>query len=110
VYRGADPSVQGQYFFADEVSSHFWELNPLTHAVTNIDGQLTPNTGSLSGPSSFSEDVFGNLYIVSYGTGAVFRIDTNQVPEPVTMLYVTEVTLTLLGLSHFDRWPRRIQW
>jgi glucose/arabinose dehydrogenase len=78
VYRGPDPSVQGVYFFADETSSHKWQMNTTTFAVTNIDSMLTPNTGSVSNPSSFGEDAVGNLYIVSYSTGSVFRINTTQ--------------------------------
>jgi hypothetical protein len=78
VYRGPDPSVQGVYIFGDEVSSHYFQMNTTTHAVSNIDGSLTPNFGTLTAPSSFSEDTVGNLYIVSYGTGAVFKINTTQ--------------------------------
>jgi glucose/arabinose dehydrogenase len=78
VYRGPDPSLQGTYFFADETSGHKWRMNTSTFAVTNIDSLLTPNTGSISGPASYAEDAVGNLYIVAYGSGSVFKIDTNQ--------------------------------
>lgn len=78
VYRGPDPSLQGTYLFADEVSSHFWQMNTTNYSVTNIDSLLTPNTGSTAAPSSFGEDAVGNVYIVSYGTGGVFRINTTQ--------------------------------
>jgi hypothetical protein len=79
IYRGPDPSLQGTYFFADEVSGHKWEMNTSTFAVTNIDSMLTPNTGSISAPASFGEDAVGNEYIVSYGSGSVFRINTTEV-------------------------------
>jgi hypothetical protein len=78
VYRGPDPSLQGTYFFADEVSGHQWSMNTTTFGVTNIDGMLTPNTGSISGPASYAEDAVGNLYIVAYGNGSVFKINTTQ--------------------------------
>jgi glucose/arabinose dehydrogenase len=78
VYRGPDPSLQGTYIFGDEVSSHYFSMNTTTFAVTNIDGLLPPNVGSLTAPSSFAEDSVGNQYIVSYGTGAVFRINTTE--------------------------------
>jgi glucose/arabinose dehydrogenase len=78
VYRGPDPSLQNIYFFADETSSHVWEMNTTTHVVTNIDGSLTPNAGSISNPASFAEDSVGNLYIVAYGSGSVFKINTSQ--------------------------------
>jgi glucose/arabinose dehydrogenase len=78
VYRGPDPSIQGVYIFGDEVSSHYFEMNTTTHAVINIDGLLTPNVGSLTAPSSFVEDPVGNLYIVTYGSGSIFKINTTQ--------------------------------
>src|SRR4051794_35050753 len=78
IYRGPDPSLQGTYFFADEVSGHKWQMNSTTFAVTNIDGSLLPNTGSISNPASFAEDMVGNVYIVAYGSGSVFRINTTQ--------------------------------
>lgn len=78
VYRGPDPSITNTYIFGDETSSHIWKMNISTFAVTNIDSLLTPNTGSLSNPSSFAEDLYGNQYIVSYTNGSVFRINTTQ--------------------------------
>jgi glucose/arabinose dehydrogenase len=78
VYRGPDPSLQGTYLFGDEVSSHFWRMNTTNFNVTNIDSLLTPNVGSTSTPSSFGEDAVGNIYIVSYTNGQVFRINTTQ--------------------------------
>jgi hypothetical protein len=77
VYRGPDPSLQGTYIFGDEVSSHYFSMNTTTFVVTNIDGLLTPNAGTLTAPSSFAEDTVGNQYIVTYG-GSVFRINTTQ--------------------------------
>jgi hypothetical protein len=78
VYRGPDPSLQGTYFFADEVSGHKWEMDTSTFAVTNIDSLLTPNTGAITGPASYAEDAVGNLYLVAYGSGSVFKINTTQ--------------------------------
>jgi hypothetical protein len=78
VYRGPDPSLQGAYFFADEVSGHKWQMNTSTFAVTNIDSMLTPNAGTISGPASYAEDAVGNLYIVAYASGSVFKINTTQ--------------------------------
>jgi hypothetical protein len=90
VYRGPDPSLNGVYFLADEVSGHKWEMNTSTFAVTNIDSLLIPNVGTVSGPSSFGEDSAGNLYIVAYGSGSVFKINTT-VPEPATMLVAVQM-------------------
>ena len=36
VYRGPDPNLQGQYFFADEGANRVWEMNPTTKVVTNM--------------------------------------------------------------------------
>jgi hypothetical protein len=78
VYRGTDPSLQNIYFFADEISGHVWEMNTSTFAVTNIDTFLTPNVGSITNPASFAEDSVGNLYLIAYGSGSVFKINTSQ--------------------------------
>jgi hypothetical protein len=78
VYRGPDPSLQGTYFFADEGSGHVWEMNTSTFAVTNIDSQLMPNAGSIANPASFAEDSVGNLYLIAYGSGSIFKINTSQ--------------------------------
>ena len=78
VYRGPDPSLQGQYFFADETSSHKWRRDPTTLIVSNVDGLLTPDVGTASNPAAFGEDAVGNLYLVAYGSGSVYRIATNE--------------------------------
>ncbi len=90
VYRGPDPSLQGQYFFLDSRNSssptddNYWMFdpdNPLG-TVMNIDSLLTPDTGSVQFPVSFGEDAVGKLYIVylAPGTtnGEVYRIATNE--------------------------------
>jgi glucose/arabinose dehydrogenase len=71
VYRGPDPTLQGTYFFADEVSNNVWRFAPAnpTGTVQNIDDMLTPDVGVLNAPTSFAEDAVGNLYIVDYTTG-----------------------------------------
>lgn len=78
VYRGPDPSLQGTYFFADNTSSHRWIMDTSTFAVQNVDSLLVPDVGSVNNPAAFAEDAVGNLYIVSIGTGNVFRIVTNE--------------------------------
>lgn len=86
VYRGPDPSLQGQYFFLDSRNSfsaaddNYWMFDPddPEDSVLNIDNQLTPNVGSAGFPVSFGEDAVGNLYIAYIGSGEVYRIATNQ--------------------------------
>lgn len=51
-------------------------MNGATVDVTagmRLNDQLVPDQGSLSNVSSFGEDSDGNLYIVSYGSGDIFR-------------------------------------
>jgi hypothetical protein len=83
VYRGPDPSLQGQYIFLDRdggtAGINYWMFNPDDpyDTVQNIDLLMTPNVGSASGPVSMGEDAVGNLY-VAYFSGEVYRIATNQ--------------------------------
>jgi hypothetical protein len=79
VYRGPDPSLQGQYFFADAVSSHKWKMDTTTYTVVNIDDTVIPDVGTVSVPVGFGEDAVGNLYIVDHVSGSVFRINTTEV-------------------------------
>jgi glucose/arabinose dehydrogenase len=83
VYRGPDVSQQGKYFFLDSRNSNgasddnYWSFDPANPygTVTNIDGLLTPNTGSRQFPVSYGEDNAGNLYVAYIGSGEVFRIN-----------------------------------
>jgi len=87
VYRGPDPSLQGQYLFMDRDANtdpniadiNYWMFDPDDpyDSVQNIDSMLTPNVGSAGGPVSMGEDAVGNLYI-AYFSGEVYRIATNQ--------------------------------
>jgi len=82
VYRGSIAAIRDHYVFADFVNSNVWSIpeadlvNGSTVAVTagmRLNDQLVPDQGSLSNVSSFGEDADGNLYIVSYGSGDIFR-------------------------------------
>ena len=89
VYRGPDPSLQGQYFFSDlDVSGNgrFWTLdsadlptipgNPPMPS-TDVEAQLKINGPVGSFPVSYGEDLVGNMYIVYYG-GSVYCILTDE--------------------------------
>jgi glucose/arabinose dehydrogenase len=92
VYRGPDPSLQGQYFFLDSRNSssptddNYWKFDPDNPfaTVANIDTLLGIPTvdvgpgGTHRFPASFGEDAKGNLYIAYIGSGQVYRITTNQ--------------------------------
>jgi hypothetical protein len=86
VYRGPDPSLQGQYFFLDSRNSpetpddNYWMFDPADPfgTVMNIDSLLTPDVGSVQFPVSFGEDAVGNLYIAYIASGEVYRVATNE--------------------------------
>ncbi len=83
VYRGPDPSLQGQYLFLDRdggtAGINYWMFDPDNprDSIQNIDSMMTPNVGTAAGPVSMGEDAVGNLYI-TYFSGEVFRIATNE--------------------------------
>jgi uncharacterized repeat protein (TIGR03806 family) len=72
VYRGSRlPALQGCYIYGDYVTGHVW--------AASYDGtQVTNNNRLLNGMaptiSSFGEDESGELYIVSFGTGSIYRL------------------------------------
>ena len=78
VYRGrALPALQGAYFFADFAGNSVFSLTrdgdgPVT--VVNETENLNDGLFTLSNIASFGEDLDGELYIVDYGAGALYRI------------------------------------
>ncbi len=94
VYRGPVPSLQGRYFFADNVIPQVFSLvwdgsDPSLNDGTNFTDlvnhtgtpEFTPDAGTIDGPSSFGEDAAGNLYLVDLD-GDVFRVtSTGKVPS-----------------------------
>jgi glucose/arabinose dehydrogenase len=76
VYRGPSEGLQGDYFFADFVRGTVESLsfNGGSWVATDRTDQLILRPGvSLSHPSSFGEDAFGNLYVVDFD-GEIFRL------------------------------------
>lgn len=84
VYRGSSlgPEYQGRYFFADFVRGRVWSI---ALAVEPSNGEarasaLLEHTNELGGAnqlgniSSFGEDADGELYLVSYSRGIVFKV------------------------------------
>jgi glucose/arabinose dehydrogenase len=96
IYRGIDPSLYGKYLFLDSRNSagtsddNYWMFDPSNPygTVQNIDSTVAPGGGNRQFPVSFGEDASGNLYIAYIGSGEVFRIVTNQVPEPAGALLI----------------------
>jgi glucose/arabinose dehydrogenase len=104
VYRGPDPTLQGKYLFLDSRNSNgvsddnYWMFDPANPrgTVQNIDTLLSPGGGSRQFPVSFGEDAAGNLYVAYLVSGEVFRIVTNQVPEPAAGLLIAHLAGWLL--------------
>ena len=111
VYRGGNimdhgQSLDGTYFFADEVDDRIWSLrytgSDLTSAdVTIRNGELlnAVNGGTINAPSSFAEDAQGREYVLDLADGEVFRIDGPvAVPEPqVWLMGGSVVILVVVG-------------
>ena len=84
VYRGAalGSDYQGRYFFADFVRSRVWSIALIVDPATGEARAtgLLEHTAELGGSqqlgniSSFGLDADGELYIVGYSRGTVFRI------------------------------------
>ncbi|MDZ4860178.1 MAG: PQQ-dependent sugar dehydrogenase [Candidatus Hydrogenedentes bacterium] len=89
VYRGtAISGLQGTYFYADFI---FAEIRSLEYngSVQNFTIRLTGGTGELDPPgareissvASFGEDADGELYIVDYDDGEIFKIVGTGAPD-----------------------------
>ena len=90
VYRGAalGAAYRGRYFFADFIQSRVWSI---ALAIDPVTGEATASglidhtaqlggASQLSNVSAFGVDADGELYIVSYGRGAVLKL--LGVPSP----------------------------
>lgn len=91
VYRGAalGPAWRGRYFFADFITSRVWSIA----LAVGANGEATASdrrdhtadlggAAELSGISSFGVDSSAELYIVSYGRGAILRITAGTPTTP----------------------------
>ncbi len=71
VYRGpGNAAMQGIYFYSDYCSGRIWGLQR--------DGPTWATSMLLDSPysvSTFGEDQTGNLYVASYGTGVIYRVE-----------------------------------
>lgn len=81
VYRGvAYTDLPGAYFFSDY-------CRPSIRTLTGDPGALSETTvlpaGAIASPSTFGEDVLGELYVASLSAGTVSRIAGSE-PRPTT--------------------------
>jgi len=75
VYRGARiPCLRGRYVYGDYVTSRYfsfvWDGKAAADRV-----ELTSAFGVSGLPSSFGEDAAGELYVVMFNTGRIYRVD-----------------------------------
>ena len=74
VYRGKRiPEMQGHYLYGDFCSGRVWALD-----TGNL--KAGPRIVMLSGKriSSFAEDRDGELYLLGYSTGRIFRLVSGE--------------------------------
>lgn len=93
VYRGSQyPALWGHYLLADYCSGRFWTLHPNGNGgwQSIVQGQLLPNNG----PSSFGENVAGDLFVSHRGNGIIYRVQENTPPPTPTPTATTPVTIT----------------
>jgi glucose/arabinose dehydrogenase len=98
VYRGADASLQGQYFFGDWLAADFWSLE--WNSTQGLLGEaVSENTlfAPLNQVVAFGTDSSGEVYVVDPG-GGIYRV----VPEP-GMLLSSVSSLGMVWLLIFFR-------
>lgn len=78
VYRGtAIPGLQGTYFYADYIFGAIWSFkyNGTIQEFTNRSAELDPpGSRVINNVSSLGEDASGELYIVDYQDGEIYKI------------------------------------
>lgn len=89
VYRGcAIPNLDGTFFFADYTTARIWSFRYDGATTTEFQERTAelepPGAPSISTLSSFGEDAQGEIYILDYNGGEVFRIvsATPITPDP----------------------------
>ncbi len=79
VYRGAAlPCLAGRYVYADYVEGRIFSFVIKEHAATanaELTAMLNPGSALKLAISSFGEDSAGELYMLNYAAGTLYRID-----------------------------------
>ncbi len=101
VYRGSASSLYGKYLFGDFVAGKLFTTNPDgSGGRQDVTALLDPvGTQSIRNPSSFGEDAQGEVYIVDYSDGEVYRV----VPEPGTASILCVAALLTAGYRRSRR-------
>lgn len=82
IYRGAAlPAYQGRYFFADYVQGRVWSIAVTVEATGEARASdrrdhtaELATAGAIGNVSSFGVDSDGELYLVSYSRGTIFKV------------------------------------
>jgi hypothetical protein len=83
-YRGdAFPQLQGTYLFADFITGRIWSMTRGSGRWNAPQEELDTNLSV----SSFGEDEEGELYVVDFGGGSVYRL-TATIEGLRDMLYL----------------------
>jgi Ca2+-binding RTX toxin-like protein len=78
VIRDGSTQLQGRYIFADFVTGELRTIRVSNGvAVENISqtGKLRPDVGAIANVSSFGTGPNGEVLLISYSTGAIYRLD-----------------------------------
>jgi hypothetical protein len=79
-YRGSVyPALAGIYLFGDYCTGEIWSLTQGGGGAWTVQGPLLDNSFSIS---SFGEDASGELYVVGYSNGIIYRIQETSGPTP----------------------------
>jgi glucose/arabinose dehydrogenase len=94
VYRGSQyPALWGHYLFADYCSGRLWSLTP--------DGQggwqVTFLNDIPGNPSTFGENLAGELFVAGHANGIIYRVV--ETDTPITGLTATNNSPVQLGKS-----------
>ena len=106
VYRGfAIPDLRGTYFFADWCTSKIWSFQYQGGVIANYQertAELVPNDGvsSINSISAFGEDAAGELYIVDYTGGELFKVIPNASVPLFGVTYFGTGTPGCTGVNH----------
>jgi len=93
VYRGAKYlDLPGAYFFSDYCRP---SIRTLTGSPDNLTETTVLPTGAIASPSTFGEDVLGELYVASLSSGTVSRIQGAE-PRPTTAVVARTTTAPLI--------------
>jgi len=116
VYRGSSsPSLDGEYFFADYCSDEFWSLHTANGGASwNLTsyGVLVTNLA----PTTFGEDVAGEVYVGGAGSSTIYRIVDEPVSPPPACPSTPAVGCSATGKAKLkirraaDPSKNRLQW